>query len=68
MTKFQLIEQIKDLPDDMPVVFRQEDNPDLANCDKVEVVKAYIRNDFGYDYFQSCNSDKATKVLVINAT
>lgn len=69
MTIKELKKQIQDLPDDMPVVYSHDDNPDLANCDKIEIVTARLYNNYGYEYANTFGKDliPPIKVAIINA-
>lgn len=68
MTIKQLKEQIARLPDDMPVVVSQNDNPDLANCKMVNIEYATEHSEYGYNYAGFGNDKLPTtvKVAVIN--
>ncbi len=63
----QLKALIKDLPDEMPVVIPQDDSPDYANTECVEVRDAYIFNDYGYNVFDFVDEDESRlrKIAVI---
>lgn len=66
MTIKELKIQIENLPDDMPVVVAQNDNPDFANCDKVEIVSVIPCNEYGYNSGVYLNLSETIKACQIN--